>query len=418
MGTNTARMATAILVALILLVIVFYSASPTPVSRGRTANLHGGAEGVDTPSTGVPGVKSEKPPIDVRSYGAVPGDGGDDLSAINAAIDAVAAAGGGIVYLPQGQWDVSHQVVLKSHVSLVGDGWSTVIKALPDSNAPVVGTKPHYGFYRYDIAIRHLSIDGNGDNVVIANGHSEDQSNIVIDQTDGFVIEDVNSFGSPFNGVYVFNSSKNGRILDSRFCNNGISSVSSGRRGIALGVSPRNIRVDNCVCDNNLQHGISVQNEGGADANNITFTGCTANHNGSIGIFVGDNQISSIVADHIRTTDVCFRRCTVSNNSTVGVKISFTGVNNAQGKHCIGERIALDDCDIGGNGHQGILVQASPDAEVRNVQITGGSVHNCGYSAVFIASATVSGSVISGLRLWDNGEAIVDCGTDSLIFAH
>jgi hypothetical protein len=60
---------------------------------------------------GMPGV------FDVRTYGAV-GDGKTvDTSAINKAIEAAAAAGGGTVVFPPGTW-LSFSIHLTSHVGL------------------------------------------------------------------------------------------------------------------------------------------------------------------------------------------------------------------------------------------------------------------------------------------------------------
>src|SRR3954469_6489119 len=55
--------------------------------------------------------------FDIRSFGAV-GDGKTvDSAAINKAIEAAAAVGGGTVFFPAGTW-LSFSIRLKSHVSL------------------------------------------------------------------------------------------------------------------------------------------------------------------------------------------------------------------------------------------------------------------------------------------------------------
>ena len=57
------------------------------------------------------------PVYDVRAFGAK-GDGQTiDTAAINAAIEAAAAAGGGTVYFPAGTYP-SYSIRLKSHVAL------------------------------------------------------------------------------------------------------------------------------------------------------------------------------------------------------------------------------------------------------------------------------------------------------------
>jgi parallel beta-helix repeat protein len=99
---------------------------------------------------------------DVRDYGAKI-DNTNDTAAIQAAIDACAAAGGGFVFLPPGSVRVT-TVVLKNHVTLVGAGmWATTISSLSNTNAPVItnyvspdGTAANAMF----VGIRDLKVDG------------------------------------------------------------------------------------------------------------------------------------------------------------------------------------------------------------------------------------------------------------------
>lgn len=65
--------------------------------------------------------------VTTSSYSAV-GDGvTDDLDAIQAALDAAGAAGGGIVYLPPGTYLCSNVLAVPSNVHLIGAGFSSVI---------------------------------------------------------------------------------------------------------------------------------------------------------------------------------------------------------------------------------------------------------------------------------------------------
>ena len=67
---------------------------------------------------------------DVRDYGAV-GDGkAVDSPAINKAIDAAAAVGGGTVHLPAGQY-LGFSIRLKSNITLHLDQGATLIAATP-----------------------------------------------------------------------------------------------------------------------------------------------------------------------------------------------------------------------------------------------------------------------------------------------
>src|SRR5882757_11466273 len=71
--------------------------------------------------------------FNVRAYGAK-GDGATlDTAAINAAIDAAAAAGGGTVYFPAGTYP-SFSIRLKSHITLYLDSGATLEAARPSAD--------------------------------------------------------------------------------------------------------------------------------------------------------------------------------------------------------------------------------------------------------------------------------------------
>ena len=105
--------------------------------------------------------------VSVKDFGAV-GDGvTDDTAAVQAAIDAVRAAGGGTVLLPAGSYVCSSQIILKQGVNLVGEGRAhhpiyaggdkrgsvLLIEASAGQDAFVFesATKGHFGAYNLSI---------------------------------------------------------------------------------------------------------------------------------------------------------------------------------------------------------------------------------------------------------------------------
>src|ERR1017187_6351428 len=79
-------------------------------------------------------VQAAAPPaageFDVRTFGAT-GDGKTlDTAAINKTIDAAAAAGGGTVHFPAGNY-LSYSIHLRSHVALHLDAGATIVAADP-----------------------------------------------------------------------------------------------------------------------------------------------------------------------------------------------------------------------------------------------------------------------------------------------
>ncbi|MBU7317236.1 glycosyl hydrolase family 28-related protein [Paenibacillus oleatilyticus] len=76
--------------------------------------------------------------ISVKWFGAKGDGAADDMAAIQAAIDAVSALGGGTVYFPVGTYIVSpllqtKRIILKSNVNLRGEGSNSVIKVRNDA---------------------------------------------------------------------------------------------------------------------------------------------------------------------------------------------------------------------------------------------------------------------------------------------
>jgi hypothetical protein len=107
-------------------------------------------------------------PSDVKSYGAV-GDGAtDDTVAIQAALDAAHAAGGGAVQLPPGTFS-TRTLTLYSKVHLAGAGIeATILKLRDETHDDLIrsyeldklsGTNRTGGVYNW--SIRDLTLDGN-----------------------------------------------------------------------------------------------------------------------------------------------------------------------------------------------------------------------------------------------------------------
>src|SRR5256884_8734419 len=73
--------------------------------------------------------QAEKGTFNVRAFGATGKKADDALPAIQKAIDSCAAAGGGTVFLPAGEY-TSGQIRLRSHVRLYVDSGATLYASL------------------------------------------------------------------------------------------------------------------------------------------------------------------------------------------------------------------------------------------------------------------------------------------------
>lgn len=95
----------------------------------------------------------------VRDYGALGNGSGNDAPAIQAAIDAAEARGGGIVYLPTGTYVLTAGVVVgASRVHIVGDGpYATQIVFAPTANGTAILVE-NPGQIVYQGSIRDLSL--------------------------------------------------------------------------------------------------------------------------------------------------------------------------------------------------------------------------------------------------------------------
>jgi putative cofactor-binding repeat protein len=106
-------------------------------------------------------------PFNVLDYGADSTGATDSTAAINSAITAANAAGGGEVYFPSGLYLIgtTTHVVLLSNVTLTGDGLSSKIK-LADNTPISASLSAITAASRTNIAVKNLYLDGNRANQV------------------------------------------------------------------------------------------------------------------------------------------------------------------------------------------------------------------------------------------------------------
>ena len=94
----------------------------------------------------------------VADYGAPNNGTGSAAAAINSAISAAGAAGGGVVYLPPGTYNLETSITLSDMVTLVGAGSSSVLKLKSGVNAPAVIVPADVS----PVCIADLRVDGHG----------------------------------------------------------------------------------------------------------------------------------------------------------------------------------------------------------------------------------------------------------------
>lgn len=116
-----------------------------------------------------PGEPAPGQAFDIRSFGAIEGAGINNQPMIQAAIDAAAASGGGVVYIPPGVWGVAvnqdgyGSIHLADNVFIKGAGMgASTVRVMDGSTVDITGIiRTTWGESTVNSGIADLSIDGN-----------------------------------------------------------------------------------------------------------------------------------------------------------------------------------------------------------------------------------------------------------------
>jgi polygalacturonase len=124
----------------------------------------------------------------------------DNTRAIQAAINAAAAAGGGVVRLPAGKFIINGHLVLKNNVELTGVGPATVLKAGPkflDSMGPYGGFPVVTTAGASNVTIANLTADQSGN---FLDGNANPNARLM-----AYLVDVRNSHNVVVDGVYTRN---------------------------------------------------------------------------------------------------------------------------------------------------------------------------------------------------------------------
>jgi hypothetical protein len=284
----------------------------------------------------------------VKGYGAVGNGTTDDTTAVQAAITAVEAAGGGVIYFPVGTFLLSPLTITGSGITIVGSGWSSILKLAPSSNDYLIKLSPGSGSVTIDIS--RLAISGNASN-----------------QTSGGCIYAPGSVQSRFDSIHFSNA------FDA--CLYLYENTSS--------VFGHHNRVTRCLFDNlnNVagadQRGILMHSN---DENYIAF--CDFENWGGLAGSLGSNYY----AIHDQSAGLQVITSCVFVGGQTGVQI-----DSSSGTRVIG-------CTFDGVGSAGVHANGSRNAIIGNLFTNGSSTSNGAAGQCEIdnsSSATVVGNVCS-----------------------
>jgi parallel beta-helix repeat protein len=104
--------------------------------------------------------------------GIIDYSGRDAATVINKAITATHDEGGGLVFIKSGKYSISSSIILKSYVTLEGEGWGeqkapTILRLADNVNDDVIKTPQQKN---YHITVRNLQIEGNNAHQTFGNG--------------------------------------------------------------------------------------------------------------------------------------------------------------------------------------------------------------------------------------------------------
>jgi hypothetical protein len=322
--------------------------------------------------------------FDVRDYGAKL-DNTNDTAAAQAAIDACAAAGGGIVFVPTGTMAVT-TLVLKNHVWLRGAGmYATTIRCLSSTNATVIrnfqspnGVTANAEF----CGIFDIKIDGNkagnfgntshgvqfGTNPQYTQATNDDQFD------PHHILQNVRIVNCAGAGFFDNGRSECRLInVDAEKNNNGgiitsfdtfLESCTAGNNGVfGFSFTHGDIMANNCKAflsgRDALTNSPGFSMTGAALA--VTLTGCIAQNNNGDGFYI--NGVTSV------TMSGC---AADSNNYGVGnATDAYVGVTINNGSQCIIDFVSTQGFQSGNQvGNQSSALRLTGGSNANDIRVT------------------------------------------------
>jgi parallel beta-helix repeat protein len=261
------------------------------------------------------------PPVyDIRDYGAAADDGVNDQAAIQTAILQAGAAGGGVVLVPAGEFEVHSTVGLVSHVYLHGvDRDLSTIRTMGDFHTLQFQGTP--GEYLVDTEVRHLTLIGNGNPLV-----NFATLAAFTEFVDGCVVDDNRLLNANYDGVFLLSDCRNVEITNNIVEGFGDDGINPGGNDSPVVEGTNNVLVANNVIRNGAHDGIHIS------SNTFAITvrdNLVENCDHGIGLFGADYS-------------------EIRDNTLVG---NYRGIGTVSGSH---DGMRIHGNTITGSGHTAI----------------------------------------------------------------
>ena len=317
-----------------------------------------------------------------KQYG-VKGDGvTDDSPALNSLVLLINANGGGVIFLPKGNYKLLSKVVWKSNVSLKGVGVG--ISILKPYDSGTASGFPAIGFNAGDFAYDNPMVNCRFENFEIDGSNMTSPTYSVYSK--GIFIQYLRN--CLFKDIYIHHTVATGLgvdYLDKTVIDNVVVSTCGRLWNSALGLTGG--------------AGIGI-GTGGLQNENCIITNCQVAGCGSYGIFVED-QILFFVFPHYTSTGIL-----ISNN------IVRSGVNHGIGIKG-GDKITISNNQIYSNAKAGIYVG---DLDASNISIENNGIYANQTGISFGASSTYKGISIKDNSINENTGTGVNISGSSISY--
>lgn len=272
-----------------------------------------------------------------KGYGALGNGSADDRAAIQAAIDAASAAGGGIVHVPPGTYKGGAALKLKSYVTLRGAGRTATTLKLDAAVGATVNIVELSSARQEQVAVEDMTLDGN----------SVGQHGIFIENdsaTNGAFASGFNNPRHRFSNLLIHHTGKDGLRLNGDGFGGACEVISvqtywTGQNGIYT-ATPDNVFTD---CDVG-QAGYAGYR---ADATNNNLIACKAwlcGRSDALGSVSAFNNCGFVVRSRSRIV-----ACEAQDNARFGFHLF--NVTNAEIAGCTADTNGKGYTDAGGTGH-------------------------------------------------------------------
>lgn len=382
---------------------------PTAATAGRLAYQNDGARGLYVDQSGK--WTPVAPFVNAHLYG-VKGDGTtNDTSAINTAITAVAAAGGGVLFFPPGTYMINTTINLAASVILQGAGkTATTIKLLSGTAA---NTQMVTGSSIARCGLRDLTLDGNR----AVNSAVTGLSGVRWETVTWSFLDHIRVTGVTLHGVDASTANSDNSVT---FCDfDDYGTAASGFGVVFLNNCQRN-RIIGCRAKNTLQGvGFAIDDRSGGTGPNASNHNIIANcttEGGDYGIQVQGSSFNVVEGNTIYRPTNYGIQCSsgsdvvgatdAQHNVVRGNTIEIqTGVNangiQVTGLYCIVEGNNVRD------GQEGIIVSDVTNAtsDTEYITIRGNTLVSQSARGIYVAG---------GRRVLIEGNQVIESGSSGI----